>query len=273
MNKKLIAGLVAVALLAAVVGGFQVAQQPVESHAAGLSEDVLERRLQELGLTEPQLEDTIVAGVEAFIERQQQAQMEAQRQQQAAASERLRPVSADEDFIRGAPDAEFSMIEYSDFECPFCKRFHETAISFERNNDNLNWVHRSFPLGSHNPQAQQAAAGALCVGDALGTDAYWEFNDRYYADTQSGGRGLPEQSVVDLMVAVGMDRSEAAACMESPEINAQVVADMRGGQEAGVTGTPGIFIRHNPTGRIVRVPGAVPLPDIQNRFDTFQAEL
>lgn len=272
MNRSLLIGLVGLAVVAAAIGGYRMSQQDPEALAATGS-DQIEARLQSLGLTEDQIEDTIVAGVEAFIERQQQAQMDARQQQESASAERLRPASADDDFIRGDSDAEFSMIEYSDFECPFCKRFHETAVSFTQNNENLNWVHRHFPLGNHNPQAQQAAAGAECVGHALGNDAYWEFNDEYYTATQSGGRGLPDRSVVDLMTDVGMASDAAERCLNDPEMNARVAQMLQEGQEAGVTGTPGIFIRHNPSGQVVRIPGAVPLPDLQNRFDRFRAEL
>ncbi len=272
MNRILLMGVVAAVLAAAAIGGFQVAQQPTEPQAR-VTEDALEARLQELGLTEDQIEDTIIAGVEAFIAQQQQAQRDAQQRQQQAAAEQLRPVSVEDDFIRGADNAEFSMIEYSDFECPFCKRFHDTAISFTRNNAEVNWVHRHFPLPNHNPQALQAAMGAECVGLDQGAEAYWVFNDRYYDSTRSGGRGLPGASVLDLMTDAGMAQDAAEACLNDPEIQARVEAMQQGGQQAGVSGTPGVFIRHNPSGRVVRIPGAVPLPDLQQRFDNFRQQV
>lgn len=264
--------LMALLILAAAVTGYQMAQQAPDDLAVSSTDD-FEDRLVELGLTEDQIQDTIISGVQAFIQEQQQAQRDAQvreRQQQAA---RLRPASEQDDFIRGDTGADFSMIEYSDFECPFCKRFHDTAVSFTDNNASVNWVHRHFPLDNHNPQASRAAVAAECVGSRQGHDAFWAFTDRYYADTRSGGRGLPDVSVVELMTGLGMSQEEAVACLDDPEMQARVQQQFAEGQAAGVTGTPGIFIRHNPSGQVMRVPGAVPLPDLQNRFDRFQAGL
>lgn len=272
MNRFLVIGVVAALLLVSAVGGFRAAQSP-SAPTMQAADETLELRLQELGLTEDQIQDTIVAGVEAFIEQQQQAQRDAQRQQQEAAASRLRPASTEDDFIRGAENAEFTMIEYSDFECPFCKRFHDTGVSFTRNNEEVNWVHRHFPLPNHNPQALQAAVGAECVGHDQGSEAYWSYNDRYYETTRSGGRGMPDQSVIELMMASGMAEADAEACLNDIEMQARVEAMQEEGQQSGVTGTPGIFIRHNPTGQVTRIPGAVPLPDLQNRFEQFQQEV
>lgn len=260
-------------VVAAVSGILAGQGAPARGEVAGVANQGFEARLIELGLTENQIEDTIVQGVEVFIERQQQAQRDAQRQQQSAAAAQLRPVSAQDDFIRGAETATFSMIEYSDFECPFCKRFHDTAVSFTANNTNVNWVHRHFPLPNHNPAALQAAAGAECLGLNQGAEEYWAFTDQYYQATQSGGRGMADGSVVDMMVMAGMAQEAAVACLNDPEVNARIELQMAEGQAAGVTGTPGIFIRHNPSGQVLRIPGAVPLPEIQGRFDQFRANL
>ncbi|TGG95101.1 hypothetical protein E4656_01345 [Natronospirillum operosum] len=271
MNRVLLIVVVGLIFTAAAVGGLKTAMTPPAPQADAVDAR-METRLQALGLTEEQLEDTIISGVEAFIARQQQAQREAQQQELRAAAENLRPASPDEDFIQGDESAEFSLIEYSDFECPFCKRFHDTASSFNANNDNLNRVYRHFPLPNHNPQAMQAAIGAECVGRELGTEAYWAFNDAYYAGTRSGGRGLEDQSVAELMVATGMSSEATESCLSDPEMQARVETMLDEGQRAGVSGTPGIFIRHNPTGQALRVPGAVPLPDLQGRFDSFAAQ-
>lgn len=232
-----------------------------------------EARLRSLGLTEDLLQETIQRGIETFILEQQQAQARAEAQREEALAARLRPANLTDDFIRGAVDADFSMIEYSDFECPFCKRFHDTALSFAEANPNLNWAHRHFPLRSHDPQSTRAAVGAECVGHLAGTEAYWAYTDAYYAATRSGGRGLAEQSVTDLMGTVGVDAQAAASCLADPMMLARVQAMFEEGQAAGVTGTPGIFIRHNPTGQIMRVPGAVPLPQLQNSFNQFRASV
>lgn len=232
-----------------------------------------EERLQALGLTEQQLQATIARGIETFIIDQQTAQARAEAERQDAMAARLRPIDPREDFISGASGAEFSMIEYSDFECPFCKRFHATARSFARDNVSVNWAHRHFPLPNHNPVATEAAMGAECVGFLAGSSAYWAYTDAYYERTQSSGRGLEGQTVQQLMEEVGISSPTAQSCLNDPQMLARVQAMTDEGQAAGVNGTPGVFIRHNPTGQVLRIPGAVPLPQLQASFNQFRASV
>lgn len=267
---------IGLSLLLGVAGGVGLwagNAMPSLDRVAAPAEGSIEHRLRELGLTEDLIQATIQRGIETFILEQQQAQVRAEALREEAMAARLRPVDPMEDFLRGAADAEFSMIEYSDYECPFCKRFHSTAASFARDNSNLNWVHRHFPLRSHDPQSTMAAVGAECVGRLASADAYWQYTDAYYDATRSGGRGIDGQTVPDLMVAAGVEVQDATRCLEDPNMIARVQAMLDEGQSAGVTGTPGIFIRHNPTGQVMRVPGAVPLPQLQASFNQFRTSV
>jgi len=104
------------------------------------------------------LQQQIEIGIRNFIRNQQQAQAETQQQQRSRAdklAQNIRPVSIDRDHINGNPDAQISLIEYSDFECPFCKKFHSTAKRLiEAFDGKVNWVYRHFPLLFHNPGAK-----------------------------------------------------------------------------------------------------------------------
>lgn len=232
-----------------------------------------ERRLEQLGLTEDQLEDTLVEGVEAFIARQQQAQMDAERTRRQEAAAALPAVDADNEPVRGPLAAEYSLIEYSDYECPYCKRFHATALEFFERTDNLNWVYRHFPLESHEPQATRVAIVGECVADNLNADAFWNFNDTYFAATRAGGRGMPGRTAADLAQQVGLTGAQVEACLDDATLRQRVRDEFNEGQRAGVTGTPGIFIRHNPSGQALRIPGAVPLRDLEQRFASFRESL
>lgn len=268
-----VAGIVLLVVGALGLGNWAGMADLSSNRATGSSHQAVEARLRQLGLTEDQLQDTIQRGIETFILEQQQAQVQAEALREEAMAARLRPIDPSEDFLRGAADAEFSMIEYSDFECPFCKRFHTTAAAFADSNPSLNWAHRHFPLRSHDPQSTMAAVGAECVGNLLNADAYWQYTDAYYSGTRSGGRGVEGRSVLDMMTAVGVEAQAAARCLEDPNMIARVQAMSDEGQSAGVTGTPGIFIRHNPSGQVMRVPGAVPLPQLQSSFNQFRASV
>lgn len=87
------------------------------------------------------------------------------------------PVSSTEDYIRGAPNAKIALIEYSDYECPFCHSVHPTYQQLMKDYDGkVMWVYRHFPLSFHQ-EAMPLAMGAECAGELGGSDAYWAFTD------------------------------------------------------------------------------------------------
>lgn len=260
----------ALIVLAAALG-LRLGTQPPPAPSSGSAD--FEQRLEQLGLTEDQLEDTLVEGVQAFIARQQQAQVDAERTRRQEAAAALPPVDASTEPVRGPQTAEYSLIEYSDYECPYCKRFHATALEFFDRTDNLNWVYRHFPLESHEPQATRVAIVGECVADHLTPDAFWNFNDTYFAATRAGGRGMPGRTAGDLAQQVGLTGAQVDACLDDATLRQRVRDEFNEGRRAGVTGTPGIFIRHNPTGQALRIPGAVPLPDLEQRFASFRESL
>ena len=87
-------------------------------------------------------------------------------------------VDASTDHIRGNPDAELAIIEYVDYQCPFCQRVHPTMQQLLTDyGDKVMWVMRNFPLGFH-PDALPLATGAECAADQGGNDAYWDYADK-----------------------------------------------------------------------------------------------
>lgn len=84
------------------------------------------------------------------------------------------PIQPDE-FVRGNPNAAFTLIEYSDANCGFCKQLHGTLKQLINQRDDVQWVYRHFPILS--PDSQEKAVAAECVGQLGGADAYWEFLD------------------------------------------------------------------------------------------------
>lgn len=92
----------------------------------------------------------------------------------------FRPIS-ENDHIYGNKDAKVTVIEYSDFECPFCRSFHpvvERAVnSFD---GEVNWVYRHFPLEAIHPNARNMAHASECVAELGGNDAFWAFSDQLF---------------------------------------------------------------------------------------------
>src|SRR3989344_6312937 len=89
----------------------------------------------------------------------------------------------DDDHVRGDRNARMLLIEYSDFECPYCKSFHPTAQQIvDEYKGRVAWVYRHFPLDSIHPKARTAAIASECVTELGGKDAFWAFADELFAD-------------------------------------------------------------------------------------------
>ncbi len=250
----------------------------VQSHNHELSPELIElidqrvqqqvtEQLGQLRLLEPERQARIEEGIEEFIIKQQTAQRDAQEAASSAVSMRARAVDPENDYIRGNPEAPFTLIEYSDFECPFCARFHNTAKEFVEANDDVNWVYRHFPLEHHNPLASLQAEAVECAGELGGTDAFWQLTDSIISTTSGGGRGMTLEDIKGLAVDAGLDQAEFEECFDSRRHQDTVQADFLDGQNAGISGTPGNILRHNPSGQVIAVHGAQPLANLQDALN------
>jgi len=225
------------------------------------------RRLLEEGVLEEQIE----LGIQKYVEKQRRAQAgaaaDAQAQAAAKASD-VRQVSPERDHIYGDPKAPISLIEYSDFECPFCKTFHPTAKRIVDSSDGeVNWVYRHFPLAFHNPLAQQEAEASECAGSIGGNEAFWRYADLLYERTRSNGKGLSVDSLVPLAGEIGLDVIAFRTCFDSGLFAARVQEDFDEGARIGVTGTPGNIILNNETGEAVPAAGAIPYKSLRTVID------
>lgn len=180
------------------------------------------------------------------------------------------PPVTDEDHIRGElKNYEVTLVEYSDFECPFCKRFHPTAEALVAAfPDKVNWVYRHFPLDFHNPAAQREAEASECVAELAGNEAFWRYANAIYAATPSNGEGVDEAGLERLAKDEGIDPGRFSECLASGRHVKRVDEDFREGQAVGVTGTPGNFLRDNRTGRTLVRPGAIDLDRLKRDVAT-----
>ena len=153
--------------------------------------------------------------------------------------ENINPVTED-DHIRGNPNAQIMIVEYSDYDCPFCKNFHATMnqIMAEFGDDGrVAWVHRNFPLEQLHPNAPTIAQGAECVAKLGGNESFWTFSDLIY-----GERGTNEATdplkIPDFVAQAGVEVAAFDACMESGETKAAVEEDFNNAVDIGARGTP-----------------------------------
>ena len=251
-----------------------LAQQSSLDDATDAEEALVERIKREVLrdlMRDGALDAQINAGIERYIAKQRAAQAAAgarKEQRSAALAKNIRPVSPQRDHIYGNPDAEVSLIEYSDFECPFCKRFHVTAKEVVDSYDGrVNWVYRHFPLAFHNPGAQKQAEASECASALGGSEAFWRYADKIYERTRSNGNGFPLSGLLPLAEEIGLDTGEFRACLESGKFAGRVLEDYNDGTNIGITGTPGNVLRNNRTGRVVVRAGAVPAANLKTAID------
>lgn len=164
-----------------------------------------------------------------------------------------------DDYIYGDPDAPITLVEFSDFECPFCSRFHPTAKQVvDEYPGQVRWVYKHFPLSSIHQQAQSAAEAVECAGDVGGNDAFWSYGDALFENQRTLGRDTYMRLAGDL----GLDSGDFAECIDDRRYEDKVQADYQRGVAAGVRGTPGSFINGQP------VSGAVPYEDLKRIVDS-----
>lgn len=162
-----------------------------------------------------------------------------------------------DDHIRGAKDASVTLVEYSDLECPFCKRFHTPMQQLlQEYGSGVRWVYRHFPLSFH-ANAQKEAEATECAGKLGGNDAFWAYVDKIFERTTSNGTGFALEALVPLAKELGLDEGKFKACLENGEFAAHVQQDLQEGTAFGVSGTPTTFVNGQP------VEGAVPYDQLK----------
>lgn len=171
------------------------------------------------------------------------------------------PVTAS-DHIRGDKNAKVTWIEYSDFECPFCKTIHPNLEKMlTEYQGKVRWVYRQFPLESIHTKAMPAAIASECVAKLGGNDAFWSFADKAFEGAPASLTDLTK-----LATDSGVNKEDYESCIKDPAVETLVRTQLAGGEKAGVTGTPGSFIVDS-KGNTLLVPGAIPYEQIKQVVD------
>ncbi|HLE73511.1 MAG TPA: DsbA family protein [Anaerolineales bacterium] len=146
------------------------------------------------------------------------------------------PIDAD-DPVLGAADAPITIIEFADFQCPYCQRYAlETYPQLVADyGDQIRFVYKDFPISGIHPEAFPAALAAQC---ALAQDAFWEFHDLLF----SGRLGLGRESYLDYAGELGLDVDEFTTCLDEERYADAVQADYNFAVELGISSTPTFII-------------------------------
>ena len=185
--------------------------------------------------------------------------------QAAERSKELEELAAGHPF-RGNPEAPVTIVEYSDFQCPYCARGAKTVDQIlEKYPEDVKVVFQHFPLGFHK-WAKPAAVAAHCVGLQDG-DAFWSLHDSYFANQKALNPDNVLAKTKEYLAGTGIDLEQWATCAENQESEeykaavAAVEASMATGGKYGVSGTPGFFVN----GRFLN--GAQPLAAFEPLID------
>lgn len=170
---------------------------------------------------------------------------------------------------RGNKDAKVTVVNYDDFECPFCSRMHSTLFPglFKEYGDRVLFIYKDYPLEEIHPWAIHAAVNANCL-EAQNNDAYWDYADYLHAhqDAMKGENGRDGQNAeLDKLAALqgqkhNLDAAKLQACVKAQDDKA-VRASMREGETVGVDATPTMFINGQ------KLDGAVPADDVRQALD------
>ncbi len=196
-------------------------------------------------------QEAVSASIRAHAEEAQQAEINARYSPFDAAAE----TAPEGQWIYGSQSARFTLVEYADTECGFCKRFHDTPKSIvDGSNGNVNWEYRHLTvLGDTSVKQAQAAE---CIGEQLGNRGFWVAIQEMYEKTGSNGAGAG--NLTKLAGSVGADTDEFQMCMQEGRHLDRIDQQTRTARSQGMTGTPSTVVVDNQTGNMQLIAGAQP---------------
>lgn len=189
---------------------------------------------------------TKVRNLEKKLETEKKGEQTAQIQQQEPkaiilGAEEQKEISKNAPAVKGAEDAKVTIVEFSEYQCPFCKRYVDEAYQQIMKNygDKIRYIFRDYPLPFHN-HAQITAEAARCAGEQ---EKYWPYHDLLF-DKQTEWSTLEnsKETLIGYAAKLGLNQEQFRTCLESSKYAQTVKDDVALGKKMGVSGTPSFFI-------------------------------
>ncbi|PKL36906.1 hypothetical protein CVV38_03365 [Candidatus Peregrinibacteria bacterium HGW-Peregrinibacteria-1] len=228
MKQENKASLIAIILLGIVVvaTGIYFLNETMSSKTTANSSSSLT-----LSMTDAELDARIRQGIEDFIYEQQFG---------------AQPVSMtgveDDDPVLGDPNAPVTIVEFSDYQCPYCQLFHQETYPQIKEQyietGKVKLVYRDFPLENH-PQAIDAAIAAQCVQLIEGDSKYFEMHDQIFI---GGPAKLSREDLIGYATTIGIDSTTFEGCLNDNDFEEEVLKDLADGRALGFQGTPSFLI-------------------------------
>jgi len=161
------------------------------------------------------------------------------------------------DHVQGNPDASITIVEFSDLECPFCALIHPTLKRIVKENEDIKWVFRHFPLSTIHSRALSAAVASECIARLGTNDNFWTFTDEAFANQ----RKLGDTWYREMALSFGIDSGAFAGCVNGKGVVADIQTDLDEATGAGGRGTPYVVVV-TANGDLIPFSGALPYEQI-----------
>ena len=250
-NRGMYAALVATVGVAAFFAGLSMPvlnQDPITMNDLDDAVRLLENKIDTLATDLQDLEDVMLTDPNAETAQEQIV------------------ITADDDPVLGSEDAPIVIIEFSDFQCPFCAKFHAETLPLIKENyidtGKVKLVYRDFPIQNIHPNAMAAAVAAECADEQ---GMFWEYHDTLF-ESMSQWKDLSVDAAISQFKAyasdMGTDRTLFDDCIDTGEYINEVAGDYTDGVAYGITGTPAFFLGNDQIG-YHHMSGAKPYNEFQ----------
>lgn len=205
------------------------------------------------------------------MQKLQAQEKQAEEQRLSEAAKGVKPVSG-EDHIRGNANAPVKIVEFSDFECPYCKSFHASmkqVMNDYEKDGKVAWVYRHFPLDQLHSKARKEAQAAECASELGGNKAFWAYADRLFEIAPSNNR-LDLAQLPIVAKDTGLDQAKFETCLAGDQRGGKfathIEANVQDAMASGGTGTPYSLVI-GAKGHIFPVNGAMPYEAVKAIID------
>lgn len=181
----------------------------------------------------------------------------------------------DDPVLGDTSKAKIAIVEFSDYECPFCQKFHNETFDVLKkeyvDTGKAVIVFKDFPLSFHEPMASKEASAANCVQKIAGDKAYFSYSASLYKNTAANGKGMPDSKMADLAVSTGVERNAFVKCVADNNFEEEIANDLATGESVGVSGTPAFIIgnldKENALVNGTKLIGAQPIDAFRKALD------
>ncbi len=194
-------------------------------------------------MTPEQFDQKVEKSIEKYIQKKQDEARKAQ--EEAMKPKKKEGIETGDNAVLGQADAPVTIIEFSDYECPYCKMGFEKVLSKIKEKyiktGKVKYVFRDFPMPFHGEIAMDEALASECVRKMSDDEKFYEYHDLIFQNTKSNG-GLEKDKLYEFAKTVGVDAAGFKKCLDNKETQEAVDKDIADGKKYGLEGTPAFFI-------------------------------